>query len=614
MTTDSPGPAGEAGGEAARDRAAASRGNVFALPASTSFRFALLIAAVLISSGIVYEAIYLATPRGPALAALIHACAVRALASHPHGLITYAGALGQARACRAGAERVVGLWVLLGIAVLAVLAGALYWIQPWWYRRRMHLVPLTSQEAPAVVERLEQLRQLAGTGPVAWLLQPFELRLSAFAFGHFRCRFVAVSGGGVVTAGRQPDAFDAVVLHELSHIRNRDIDQAYLAVAIWRAFVVTALLPIAGLLIFRQLGSRQPELLWRVAALALLVYLLRNSILRAREFDADARVAELDPGTSLGAVLAGLPPRRGRRGWHLGWVHPSGQDRTAALPDPAPLYRCGFWDGLAVGLVAAIGAEAGQNLVYLLLTASAAGGLLPAFVFALFSGVALAIAVWRMRFWPGGIVPARVWAVGLGLGLGVAIGPIIALDTAFDQAVAPDSLHTGAYIVLAIWVVLVTFLFVSVPAWIGRWADAWQQRQGRVPARGGLIVAAIGTWVVLAIGIDLVLAQFTSVTTFDTTSKIALEDYWTYDGSYAAQQLGARVVCLVFIAVPLRRLHRRPPSAACGQRPKRRADHADVAQAGRARGFDLPRRRRDGDRRPVGHGRRGPNTTDFGCL
>jgi hypothetical protein len=168
-----------------------------------------------------------------------------------------------------------------------------------------------------------------------------------------------------------------------------------------------------------------------------------------------------------------------------------------------------------------------------------------------------------MRFWQGGIVTARVWAVGLGLGLGVAIGPIIALDSAFGQAVAPDSLHTGAYIVLAIWVVLVTFLFVSVPAWIGRWADAWQQREGRVPARGGMIAAAIGTWVVLAIGIDLVLAQFTSVTTFDTANKIVLEDYWTFDGYYAGQQVGARVVCLVFIAVPLAGyiagLRQRPP-------------------------------------------------------
>lgn len=574
MTTESPRPAGEAGSAAAVSGAAATRGSVFVLPASTTFRFSLLIAAVVVSSSMIYEAIYLATPRGPALATLIHECLARALASNPRGLIAQASALGRARACRAGAERVVGLWVLLGIGMLVVLAGALYWIQPWWYRRRMHLAPLTSQEAPAVVKRLEQLRQRAGTDPVIWLLQPLNFQPSAFAFGRFGRRCVAVSGGAVVAQGRQPAAFDAVVLHELSHIRNRDIDQTYLAIAIWRAFVVTALLPLAGLLIFsRQLSW--PPLLWRVVVLALLAYLLRNSILRAREFDADARAAELDPGTSLGAVLTGLPPRRGWRLAHMGWVHPSGQDRAAALLDPAPLYRCGFWDGLAMGLVAALGAEAGQNLVYLLLTASSAGGLLPASVFALFSGVALAIAVWRMRFGQGGIRTARVWAVGLGLGLGVAIGPIIALDTAVGQAVAPDSLHTGAFIVLAIWVVLITLLFVSLPAWIGRWADAWQQRDRRVPARGGMIAAAIGTWVVLSIGLDLVLAQFTSVTAFDTTTKSVLEDYWTFDGYYAARTVGAWVVCLVFVAVPLAGYiagrRQRPAGNARGSAPKPRA-------------------------------------------
>ena len=318
----------------------------------------------------------------------------------------------------------------------------------------------------------------------------------------------------------------------------------------WRAFVLTALLPMAWLLIISRLSS-QLQLLWQVAVLALLVYLLRNSILRAREFDADARVAELDPDTRLGAVLAGLPPRRGWRVWHLGWVHPSGQDRATALLDPAPLYRCGFWDGLAVGLVGAMSAEAGEALVSRFLTASSTAGLVSAFIFALFSGAALAVAVWRTRFWQGGEVTARVWAVGLGLGMGVAIGPIITLDTAFDREVAPDSLHTGAFIVLAIWVVLVTFLFVSVLAWIGRWANAWQQRERRVPARAGMMVAAIGTWIVLAIGLDFVLAYFTFVEGFSATTKTVLEQTWTFTGYSAARTTSAWVVVLVFIAVPL---------------------------------------------------------------
>ena len=223
MNTESPSPAGKAGSEAAVNDVATC-GNVFALPAKTSFRFALLIAAVVISSGYPYEAIYGATPRGAATAALIRACQARVLASHPQGLSAYTSAFGRLISCQISAERAEGPWVLLGIGVLGVLAGVLYWIQPWWYRRRMDLAPLTSEDAPAEVERLEQLRQRAGTGPVIWLMQPLNFQLSAFAFGRFGRRFVAVSGGAVVAQARQPADFDAVLLHELSHIRARPVD------------------------------------------------------------------------------------------------------------------------------------------------------------------------------------------------------------------------------------------------------------------------------------------------------------------------------------------------------------------------------------------------------
>ena len=550
MSPESPRPAAavEAAGPPPRDGSAGTRVSVFALPAKTSFRFALLIVAVLTSSGMVYEAIYFATPRGAALATLIRVCQARALATHPQGYSAYAAALAGARACRAGGERVEGLWALLGIGVLAVLAGAMYWAQPWWYRRHRRLVPLTSQEAPTVIERLEELRGRAGVGPVTWLQQPLNFVPSAFAFGRVRRRIVAVSGGAVVSQARQPAVFDAIVLHELGHIRNRDIDQTYLAVVIWWAFVIAALLPMAGLLISGKLSPPAP-LIWRAVVLALLVYLLRNSILRSREFGADARVAELDPDTSLGQVLAGQPPRRGRRIWHMGWLHPSGRDRAAALLDPAPLYRSGFWDGLAIGLVAAMGAEAGQDLAERFLTPSPGTDLVPAFIFALFSGAALTVAMWRMRLLPGGTATAGDWAVGLGLGIGVAIGPVIALDSALGKGVAPDSLHTGSFIVVAIWVLLITFLFVSFPAWIGRWADAWQQRERRVPARGGMMVAAVGTWVVLAIGIGLVLTNF--IWGFDASTKTVLEQTWTFTGYDAARTTSAWVVVLVFIAVPL---------------------------------------------------------------
>jgi len=557
MSAGPPGavPAGDLDAGPAAERPAGARGSAFALPARTSFRFALLIAAVVASSSTVYSSIYLATSRGPALVTLLRVCRARALSSHPKGLSAYASALGQARACYAGAEYVEGLWVLLGIAVLGVVAVAIFWAQPWWYRRQMRLTPLTSEAAP-LLDRLEQLRARAGTGPVVWLLQPFNVQQSAFAFGRSRRHFVAVSAGAAVAAVTQPTAFDAIVLHELAHTKNKDINQTYLAIAIWRAFVIAALLPLIWLLAFSWGPGGGQRIIWRVAILALVVYSLRNSILRSREFDADARVREIDPDTALGAVLAGQPPRRGRLAgaWHLGWRHPSGQDRAAALLDPAPLYRCGLWDGLVMGLVAAVGAEAVQDMVHLLVTVNAIGGLIPAVIFALFSGTALTVAMWRNRFMQAEAGTVTGWAAGLGLGIGVALGPVITLSAAFDQGVAPDSLHPEAIAVLAVWVALVTIIFVSVPVWVGHWADAWQYRAGRgmprVPARGGMLVAAAGTWAVLAVGLDLVLA-YSEVVSSTSTIPAFLEQTWTTAGQYAAEQLGALVVCLVFIAVPL---------------------------------------------------------------
>src|SRR5437660_7851905 len=85
---------------------------------STSFRFTLLIAAVAASSFFVYQGIYLATPRGPALISLMLRCRNQALAQHPSGAIATNNALQQAAVCYSGGERAEGLWGLLGVGVL----------------------------------------------------------------------------------------------------------------------------------------------------------------------------------------------------------------------------------------------------------------------------------------------------------------------------------------------------------------------------------------------------------------------------------------------------------------------------------------------------------------
>ena len=569
MSTELAGiPADRQPGAAASAR---GRSGAFALPVSTSFRFTLLIAAVAASSFFVYEGIYLATPRGPALISLIDRCRAQALAQHPSGAIALASALGKAAVCYSGGEHAVAWWGLLGVGVLIVVAGAIFLAQPWWSRRRKHLTELTGADDADLVRRLERVRQRAGTGPVVWLLQPLNARLSAFTFGRPGRRFVAVSGGTAVAAVRQPAAFEAVILHELAHIKNRDIDQAYLALAIWRAFVVAALLPLAVVLI---VSRGEPQLLiWRMAVLALIVYSLRNAILRSREFDADARARQIDPGIALDTVLANLPTRTGRRAWRVGWKHPSGRERAAALADPAPLYRFGFWDGLAIGLVAALGASAAKEIVTLLTKSFGLSCSVPAIIFAAFAGPALAVAVWRRRLREPDTGVVTGWAAGLGLGLGLAVGPVIDPQAAGSQGLAPDHPSLAAAGVLAAWIVLAVVIFTPFPVWVGQWADAWQRRAdttaSRVPARGAMVAAAAAAWAVMAVGLYLLLENFVVILGQSSAADEwhGLPELLRGTGIVITQAWSGWLVCLLVVGMPV--------AAAVAYRRWRPGDAAD---------------------------------------
>ncbi len=308
-----------------------------------------------------------------------------------------------------------------------------------------------------------------------------------------------------------PAAFEAVILHELAHIKNRDIDQTYLALAIWRAFVVAALLPLAvRLIVTRVLGEPQ-LLIWRMAVLALIVYSLRNAILRSREFDADARAANR-PRDRAG-YGAGEPAGPHRAPGLVPGLEASvrpGTRRGAA--GPAPLYRFGFWDGLAVGLVAALGASAAHEIATLLSTTVGIHWAVPAIIFAAFAGPVVAVAMWRRQSLEADTGVVKGWAAGLGLGLGLAVGPVIDPQAAYSQALAPDHPSLAAVGVLAAWIVLAVVIFTPFPVWVGQWAEAWQRRAdpaaSRVPARDAMVAAAAAAWAVMAAGLYLVLEKF----------------------------------------------------------------------------------------------------------
>jgi len=179
---------------------------------------------------------------------------------------------------------------LAGLALVgACLAAYLAW--PAWRIARQRLVP--AEPLPGVGERLRELSRLAGAR-VRFVADLRSRRASGLAFGHAGRRYVLINRGLIGVGQRDPATFRAIVAHELAHVRNRDIDVAYLTVALWRvflaAFVVPALLLFGGALDAAGTESLTGEssgrlaTLWQLALLAVLVLLNHHAVLREREW------------------------------------------------------------------------------------------------------------------------------------------------------------------------------------------------------------------------------------------------------------------------------------------------------------------------------------------
>lgn len=123
---------------------------------------------------------------------------------------------------------------------------------------------------------------------------PFKPTLSALAFGHAGAYTIALSGGPVAAFFSDRPTFRAIVLHELAHVYNADIGKTYLTIAIWQAFVAISGSTITAYSLFEVYthhGDAQPATAaGRLLILALVVYIIRNSVLRARELYANQHV------------------------------------------------------------------------------------------------------------------------------------------------------------------------------------------------------------------------------------------------------------------------------------------------------------------------------------
>jgi Zn-dependent protease with chaperone function len=386
------------------------------VPAGTTTRFVLLIVAVLVTSSIMFMGLYFSVPANAVRLNTALACAAHELemARRPFATLEEhqqnKAATVRAYECLVPAYSDQLSWVGYGTAGLFGLAGLLYWLHPWWRIHRHRLRPLLAEDAPELVAYLDRMcRQVGLPWSPTWLIAPFACTVSGVAFGRPRCRYVQLNAGLVTLFTTNLAAFRAVVLHELAHLRNRDVDKTYLTVSIWRAFVAVALIPYVVLILHPRLFSTPRYWSWTnlpgqarnvgsLVVLALLVYLTRNAILRVREIQADATAAAHDqPNNALRDLVRRLPQPSATfwRRWFD--CHPHPGERLKAIDDPVTLARPSLWELAGIGITAGIFATHTYYAFNILFTAvrSTLGAPLAGLLTAILMTGLLAVTLWR---------------------------------------------------------------------------------------------------------------------------------------------------------------------------------------------------------------------------
>jgi Zn-dependent protease with chaperone function len=471
-----------------------------AFPSDTTFRFVLLVLAVLGTSLFAFQQLYLTRHDVNGVLRANRSCILQ---SHDAA---------EARRCSDPLNHAIGAWTFEGVCVVLAVALVVYLAMPHWKRRRRRLEPLTAEDAPEVVAQLAGLAAEAGlaTAP-RFVWNPLNRTAGGLAFGRVGRRYVALGGGLVTTFYTDPEAFRAVVLHELGHVRNRDVDKAYFTMALWYSFLGVAVLPL-----LISLHDEHPRyvwsIVWRLAALVALVYLSRNAVLRAREVYADVRAAQsAGSADALRRVIGGLPATARRRWRRLLSVHPEPPARVAVLDDTDLLFRPGVGEALLAGIVLTLNYGQLQLLFHYYDSSLTGPYWYAALAVAPFCAGVVALGIWRAAF----LSLARrargsgVWRVGAALGIGFLAGEVLSLQTIVTSG--DSSLPSGGVPELqgvvssamfgpgVLWAVLALAGLTLFALWLDAAAAIWLSRGGERAPRYAMTAAIVVGGAVLTV-------------------------------------------------------------------------------------------------------------------
>lgn len=486
------------------------------MPAGTGARFGLVVVLALVTSAkMVLEVAYSVT--GERITQCELAAGIDVFRSSPDQS-TLLARLTQASAytnCEARVAPPPTAWLPVGWPVLVlVVAVFAFYADRWWKTRRSRVSPLEEFDDPAsgfvISAEVTRLKDQAGVrAEVVCVVDVTSETRSATVLGSTRHPVLCLHIGLVIQRLRNADdgaddpEFRAVLLHEFAHIRYGDVSAARGTMAVWRAFVLVALLPyliIAGVLATH--GTVPPGLnginpvdardILITLVLAALGYLARCDVLRNREIYADREAVR------NGAVKRCWPPRatgavswRGRaaRGFAGLWRnHPGWDLRAVSLDDPRALFVVQAAPVFLTGVAAAL-IDADFQYVDEVYFASnpwlvapwqvQAAGALPAVLITLIVGVAL----WRLVAYGGngGSAAAtgpRMGVTGLRTGLWLGAGMVVG-DLAAGQGTITQLVPARPEMLL-----LVLAAGVGFAVWTVQCAGVWPARSpGRIPRR-----------------------------------------------------------------------------------------------------------------------------------
>ncbi|MEE1751195.1 M48 family metalloprotease [Streptomyces sp. SP18CS02] len=343
--------------------------------------------------------------------------------------------------CAKGAPVTPEWYGLGGSAVVLLAAVAVYFLLPRWKRLRRGLVPLQGRDPHGEIRaELTRVAGAAGVHPLPDLVVDLTaLDAGAVVFGRAGRRTLCLNNGLLNARRSDPARFRAVVLHELTHLRHRDVDIAYAVTALWWAFLVLATVPftlaVGGSLVAAQFGwfmgadavfwpAARPYMVREVTAAAflfLLVVLARADTLRHRELYADRGAVALgaDPGVwrtrAEGPLALDRPARSITALWRS---HPSWEERCRVLRDPAGLFALTKMPLFLLGAVTLVTGNALSHLWGDQAAAWLVGGLAAAL---------LTVSVWRAALYAAhrGFPGASYMRAGSALGIGLICGELL---------------------------------------------------------------------------------------------------------------------------------------------------------------------------------------------